>query len=209
MADLPYDAWFAYLARHIPPNSPRPLAELFSGPARLTHAALNAGYRCIAVDRHRAFLKCGVAADALHLPFGRETFAALAATNASLNYLPHAAALAQHLAECSRVLESGGVYVFDVCPPGRALNLTAHTYTALAGKVRFAHRYESPLLTTTVTISGNGVHEEIHEQYIFTDAEIRSTAAAAGFEVRTSAENYGLPVTGNNVPVVTWVLCKP
>ncbi len=212
MGDLPHSAWFAFIARHLSPSS-KPLADLFSGPGYVAAAARAAGLSCISVDKHLPFLKdvtSGVCADALHLPFGDAAFSALAATNAALNYLRDDAALLQHFSECHRVLETGGVYVFDVCPPERAVMLTTRTFDALNGEVCFAHRYASDLrlLTTTVTMTGRVSATEQHTQRIFAAEELTQTAAAAGFTMKEITPNYGLAITGENFPVMTYVLCK-
>jgi SAM-dependent methyltransferase len=212
MGDLPHHAWFLFIARHISPSS-KPIADLFSGPGYVAAAARAEGLSCIPVDKHLPFLKkstSGVCADASHLPFGDASFSALAATNAALNYLGDTAALMQHLSECYRVLCDGGVYVFDVCPYERAVMLTTHMFDAVEGKVRFAHRYEShsKLLTTTVTMAGEAPGVEQHLQRIFTREELTGAAVTAGFTVKEVTPNYGLPVTGENFPVMTYVLCK-
>lgn len=216
MGDLPYRDWFNFAARYFTLKNKKLLGDLFCGPAFFSREAVAAGYTCIAVDRHRAFLKKGVCANAAELPFPGDTFAGLVATNASLNYLEGPAALRRHLEECHRVLDAGAAYVFDLCPPERAAGLTTRSFEALAGRVRFVHNYAHPRLTTSVYLrrrrSETGREEinvvEHHEQYIFSEAEFLATAAATDLDVIERIPNYGLPASGENFPVMTWVLRK-
>lgn len=212
MGDIPHDAWFRFVTEYLPASA-KPLADLFSGPGYMAAAARAAGHKALAVDRHLPFLnraRSGICADAVALPFADGVFSALTASNAALNYLTDAPALARHLHECRRVLETDGVYVFDVCPHERALLLAARTFGALGGKVRFAHRYTSATRTLTTTVhiqNGEEICEE-HVQKIFEPAEIAAAAADAGFEVLRAVPNYGLRAEGENVPVMTYVLYK-
>lgn len=209
MADVPHRGWFEFIHSRLP-TSDAPLADLFCGPGYIAAAARAAGIAAVAVDRHRPFLKreSGICADALELPFGANCLSALTATNASLNYFLNTDVLTRHLVECRRVLADNGVYVFDVCTEERAQSLAGSTMQALDGKVRFAHKYESPLrrLTTTVVIAGKAEVEEVHVQQIFSPEEIEAAARAAGFRVTEMIANYALPTKGNSYPIMTWVL---
>ena len=211
MGDIPHRAWFHFVAEFLP-HSAKPLADLFSGPGYMAAAARAAGRVAVAIDRHLPFMRKaqGICGDAVALPFADGVFSALTASNAALNYLTDTTALGRHFEECCRVLESGGVYVFDICPPERAALLAGRTFGALGGKVRFAHRYASATrtLTTTVRIHNGEEISEEHVQKIFEPAEIAAAAASAGFAVLRAVPNYGLPAAGENVPVMTYVLCK-
>lgn len=212
MADVPLGQWFSFVKQYLSATAAKPLADLFSGPGFMAAAARAAGFQTVAVDRHLPFLKNqtgAVCADVLNLPFADAAFSALTATNASLNYLADAGALRHHLAECYRVLDAGGVYVFDVCPPERAVALTTRVFQAENG-ISFLHSYQSALklLTTTVAKTQGDLWQENHQQYIFSPEEIRHASESTGFRIKTCTPNYGLPTAGIEYPVMTYVLYK-
>lgn len=210
MADLPYAAWFAYIRKFLAKTSP--VVELFSGPGRLSQLARAEGYTAFALDRHFPFLekKAGfhLNADACAIPFQDGSLGTLIAPNCGLNYLRDAGELLAHFRECCRVLGNGGFYIFDICPEERATGLHNSTQTALAGKVSFAHRYQSAskILETTVTVRQGNKVQELHRQYVFGSDEIMDAARAAGFTITERTENYALPAAGPLTPVETWVL---
>lgn len=213
MADVPLRQWFSFVRQYLPVTAAKPLADLFCGPGFMAAAARAAGFQTVAVDKHLPFLKSqtgAVCADVLNLPFADSAFSALIATNASLNYLAGANALCRHLAECYRVLEADGAYVFDVCPHARAVALTTREFHSTNG-ISFVHKYEShlKLLTTTVTKTQGASWQENHQQYIFSPEEIRQASESTGFMIKNTAPNYGLPTAGIEYPVMTYVLYKP
>lgn len=210
MADIPYAAWFAYIRRFL--RAHMPLLELFSGPAPMAGLARAEGFAAFALDNHFPFMKnkggYHLVADARAIPLREASLGTLVATNCGLNYLRAPGELKAHFQECFRILANGGCYVFDTCPEERAIALNKTTQKAVAGKVSFAHRYQSAsrVLETTVLIQAEAEVTETHRQYIFSDDEITSAAAAAGFTIAERIDNYALPAAGSLTPVVTWVL---
>lgn len=216
MAEIPYADWFRFALPHLGLNKNRRLAELFSGPGALSQIAEQQGFQVVRLDNCRPALgKDGwrIMAEATALPFTADCFAGLLAVNGSINYLPDHETLAAHFAECAAILCCGGAYILDFCPAERAYGLNARNFTALDGQVTFSHRFspaDQELLSAVKIHSTDGhVSTELHRQHIFTPVEIRTAAAAAGFEVREESENYGLPFSGDNAPMVAMVLVKP
>lgn len=216
MADIAYADWFQFAMRHFPKAGNRRLVELFSGPGALAMIAEQQGFEVFRLDNSRHALgKEGrrILAEATALPLKADCFAGLLAANGSINYLADGDALAAHFAECAAILCHGGAYIFDFCPTERAYGLHAHHFTALEGQVTFSHRFspaDQELLSAVKIHSGDGqIVTELHRQCIFTPIEIRAAAVAAGFEVREEVENYGLPFSGDNAPMVAMVLVKP
>ena len=215
MADIPYSDWFAFALRHFPKTGNKRLAELFSGPGILASIAERHGFEVLRIDNSLLALgKDGrrIVADATALSFREDCFAGLLAPNGSINYLTDSEALAAHFAECASILCRGGAYVFDFCPTERAYGLQGRHFTALEGKISFSHRFspaDQQLLSAVKIHSGDGqVITELHRQCIFTPTEIRSAAEAACFEIREESENYGLPFSGDNAPMVALALVK-
>lgn len=215
MADIPYSDWFRFALRHFPKAEKQRIAELFSGPGALATIAEQHGFEVFRVDSSLPALgKDGrrIVAEATALPLRADCFTGLLAPNGSVNYLTDGEALAAHFIECAAILCRGGAYVFDFCPAERAYGLHARHFTALKGEITFSHRFspaDQELLSAVKIHSGDGqIITELHRQHIFTPTELKSAAVAAGFEVREEAENYGLPFTGENAPMITLVLIK-
>ncbi len=216
MADIPYADWFRFALRYFPATGNRRLIELFSGPGALAAIAEGHGFEVFRLDNSRNALgKDGrrILADATALPLRADFFSGLLAANGSINYLADTDALTAHFTECAAILCRGGAYVFDFCPAGRAFGLHAGHFSALDGQITFSHRFspaDQELLSVVKIHSGDGqIITELHRQRIFAPLEIRSAAVAAGLEVREEAENYGLPFTGDNAPMVAMALVKP
>lgn len=210
MAGIPYAGWFAYIRKFL--ERRKPALELFSGPAELARLARTEGFTVFALDSYFPFLKnnagAGINADARALPFADASLGTLIAANCGLNYLNGPDELQAHFRECRRVLSPGGFYIVDICPEERAIGLGNTTQTALAGRIRFAHRYQSAArnLETTVTISDGFETTEVHRQHIFTAGTMTDAAEAAGFSVAERTENYALPAPGTLKPIEVWVL---
>lgn len=216
MADIPYSDWFAFALQFLPKAGNKRLAELFSGPGVLASIAEQHGFALLRLDNSLLALgKDGrrIVAEATALPFKADCFSGLLAPNGSINYLTDSEALAEHFAECAAILCSGGAYIFDFCPAERAYGLHARHFTALEGRISFSHRFspaDQELLSAVKIHSEDGqIITEQHRQHIFTPAEIKSAAETAGFKVREESENYGIPFSGDNAPMVALALVKP
>lgn len=216
MVDIPYADWFRFAIPHFAQAGNKWLVELFSGPGAMSDIAEQHGFEVVRLDKSLPALgKKGrrIAAEATSLPLRRDCFAGLLAVNGSINYLPDYETLAAHFVECAAILCCGGAYILDFCPTERAYGLHARNFTALEGQVTFSHRFspaDQELLSAVKIHSRDGqVSTELHRQHIFTPVEIRTAAGAAGFEVREESENYGLPFSGDNAPMVAMVLVKP
>lgn len=215
MADIPYADWFRFAMRHLPTNGNRRLLELFSGPGVLAAIAEKQGFDVYRLDSSRQALGGQgrrILADATAIPLRADCFVGLLAANGSINYLPDDEALAGHFTECAGILCRGGAYIFDFCPTERAYGLHGRNFSSLGGQVTFSHRFspaDHELLSVVEIHSEDGqIITELHRQRIFTPAEIRAAAVAAGFEVREESENYGLPFEGDNAPMIAMVLVK-
>jgi len=205
MANVPYRDWFFSIEKFIPSGAK--CAELFAGPGNFSGYVRTSGRKIITLDKEVSFCP-DVCADAVALPFEKESFHALFATNASVNYLKDIFVLSRHFKECARCLQKEGVYIFDVCPPERAHALSGRTQVALEGKVKIMHRYESAYLYSLVTLESNLHRTEKHIQRIFTPAEILSAAKEANFLIEEELLNYGLYHKNNTTPIVAYVLRK-
>ncbi|HRP69379.1 MAG TPA: class I SAM-dependent methyltransferase, partial [Turneriella sp.] len=150
-----------------------------------------------------------ICADAVTLPLERESLCALVAMNASIHYLCSTEELLQHFNECARVLDTQGVYIFDVCPVERACALSGRTQYALSGSVKFAHEFKSPFLTTWVFLKNEGKEiVEEHRQRIFSVDEILTAIQSSAFLLEGFEENYGLLPQNNAAPFMAYVLHK-
>lgn len=215
MADIPYSDWFRFALRHFPKVEKQRIVELFSGPGALASIAEQHGFEVFRVDNSLPALGKGgtrILAEATALPLKADFFTGLLAPNGSINYLTDGEALAAHFAECAAILCRGGAYVFDFCPAERAYGLHARHFTAKEGEITFSHRFspaDQELLSAVKIHSGDGqIITELHRQHIFTPKELKSAAVAAGFEIREESENYGLPFSGENAPMIALALIK-
>ncbi len=210
MADIPYSAWLDFALEADALSAPHGILELFAGHAPLSGIAIGRGLLAVALDLEPAMLigSSGdrVCASAEALPFADASFTLAVSTNASINYCRELPELADHLGEVRRVLTPRGAYVFDCCTPGRAETLHLKTMRSPSGEITFSHTYnrQDNYLETTVAVEGKGI--EKHWQRIFSGAELKHVALAAGFHLERRVANYALPVAAGIEPIVTYVL---
>lgn len=209
MEDLPYDLWYAYYRNFFPELTTNFVAELFSGPGVVASLAQADGWAAICLDRHLPFLKNqrAVCANAADLPLASKSICAALAVNCSINYLspeemPH------HLADVFRVLAPGGIYGFETCGEERSRAVHGSEQSMRATGVRFVHIYKSKLRLLESTVHLPNGKQELHPQYIFSEAQVLSWASDAGFVLEEQTKNYGLAAS-SLPPIDTFVFRVP
>ncbi|GAB4426535.1 MAG: hypothetical protein OHK0011_08090 [Turneriella sp.] len=208
MHNVPYTDWFSFIQQHW--QTPGLLIDLFGGTGAIAKVAARRGFTAVSLDQSHAMLRRAaglrVQATAVALPLASCIASACTATNCSINHLQSLSDLHNFLAECRRVLKTGGLLAIDFCPVERAWALNRRRFKA-PGAAAFFHEFEAEryLLTSHVTVlsKSSAPRTEIHRQRIFTQKEIADSVAAAGFANATFTANYGLPVPVGIAPVVT------
>ncbi len=160
------------------------------------------GYRAVGLDLSREMLLEArehwadepfplVAATMSCLPFAAGSFALVTSFYDSLNYLLDRDALEATLAEVARVLQPGGLFLFDLNTPHTLeehwTGVCQATASADLASIWRAEWYAGPgisSLRATFFVRGDDGRwdrfDEIHDEHGFTDAELTRAARRAG-----------------------------
>ena len=228
MAHVDYPDWaqhYRRLWRLVRNRPPRRVLELAAGTGRLAahgpfrnaftvHTDLAPEMLRLAHVPHRA------ACDARVLPFAAARFDAVLMAYDSLNYLTRPGDLESCFAEVRRVLEPGGLFLFDVTTAACSRRWFADTVDVMdtpAGTAIRHSRYDAETRTqlnlfTFFTEGPDGRFdraEEVHRQRIWPAAFLKKTARAAGFTVHACLAEFTLEPGGDRADRLHFVLQKP
>jgi SAM-dependent methyltransferase len=233
MAHVDYDGWGRYLSRlwNKFGSDPASILELgagtcpfasrrvFPAKARVVYTDLSphmlsrAEPAASAPRRHRA------AVNALALPF-KARFQLCVMIYDALNYLMSETDLARCLSEILRVLEPGGLFIFDITTEANSRRhfedvldygeLEGCTYVRASRYDREA-RLQSNEFTFFTAAEGGLWRKRVesHQQRIYRVSKLRALARKAGFEVAGCFEGFTLRTGREASERVHFVLRKP
>lgn len=202
MDHVEYDAWAEYIVRILHRFHPgaRTILETACGTGSLALALRGKGYRLacldlcpemvrVAADKFRAAnapIPCA-AADMAAIPV-RGRFDAVVCIYDSINYLLEPARFRKAVAEAAALLDSGGLFIFDVCTVKNSeLFFRDSSMTEVIGDVEYERIcHYDPLERIQenrfiITRPGMPQVSEVHRQRIYSLAEVGSMIGSSPF----------------------------
>ena len=227
MAHVDYDEWGRHLARLWRKfgKDPRSVLELAAGTCPFAaRKVFPSGARVIHSDLSPYMLArttggVRVAANALALPF-KGPFQVCAMIYDAFNYLAREEDVSRCFAETFRVLDAGGLFIFDITTAANSRRHFADTLDF--GELQGCTYIRASRFDTDTRMQKNDFtffveeekgcwrkYEETHQQRIYTVGGIERLARGAGFEVAGSFDGFTLKPGRDAAERVHFVLRKP
>lgn len=211
MSSVPYARWVDYVELLLQrwEAEPRRVLDLACGTGKVGSEFIDRGYNAIGVDLSEPMVRycdtrepplAALVADASALGIADEQFDLVVSLYDSLNYILESEALAEAIAEAHRVLDSGGLFIFDMNTP-RALSAGLFNQSNLETDDRLRYSWEAHWDKTSRicrvdmiyywdTDSGQHHFRETHYQKAYEKEEILTMISAAGFSDYEALTGY-------------------
>ncbi len=151
-------------------------------------------------------------ADMLQLPLADNSFAGAFSCHDSLNYLGSYEQLATHFKEMARVLQPGGIYIFDLSSEENVIkNYDRQVFKNNFRKYKVYwqnfYDYTNQKITSVLEFtSKKETTVEVHEQLIFSEKLMLALTKKAGFTLKRKAADYKQRRKLSRANLVTYVL---
>ena len=157
------------------------------------------------------------------LPFENNSFKGIYCNHDSINYLMTEELVLQHFNEVYRVLDNGGIYIFDVSTEQNVIkNYHCQTIKKHKSGVRLVwdnyYDYDKRIITSVLNFypkkllftieKNNEIYTEIHLQKIYTDIELRNLFEKVGFKLVSNTADYNLKRHLSDAGLMVYVLKK-